>query len=52
MVRGMSRVQTLQELKIVYGDKRMSRTSIYKWYESFEEGGTSAFLKGGPDAPC
>ncbi len=48
----ISRVQTLQESTVGYGDKRMSRASIYSWYELFEEGKTRVLLKEGPGAPC
>ncbi len=35
----------------MYGDERMSRASIHRWYESLEEGRMNTLLKGGPGVP-
>ncbi len=48
---GLSCIHTFNRLRLTYRDAIMSCLPIYRWYESFERGGTSAALQGGRSTP-
>ena len=39
--RGLTPQQCINELNSIFGDKALSRTSVYRWYSDFNRGRSS-----------
>ncbi len=49
--QGKSRIQPLTEVQGTYGNRAVSRATIYQWYDLFVRGRDSTKLKGKPGTP-